>query len=570
MVKQIDAGKISIGDIYSTKWFRIPDFQRPYVWGDDEINDLLEDLSFAASNNPKDEYFLGSFVYQSEEKEVKQVKYTESILLDGQQRMTSLFLLFAAIRDRTSVEQVKESCQNFLYQKENIYDDIPERTRLNFDIRRNVQTFIAQITNGEEGSLSCALRYKNDPDISIKNMARAIVSIHNFFDENKIEEEAFYKYVRNNALMIYVSSENQDDAFRLFMVLNDRGVPLRNSDIIKTMNLGAFSTGLNAEKDKKQYAEFWEGAENELGEDFDLFLSHIRTLLVKEKARLNLLKEYESKIYAPTKQGKPTPALLSKGKDTFEFIKKHLDNYNFLLSGKNNHLDDEYKFDNLIKVMMLGLPSKDWVPPLLAYYDKFSEDNLFNFLTYLDNKFSADWILQQTPTQRIENMNDLIKVIEKAKSVDDVTNSQELTFDVESFMDAISGKVYGRRFARYILLKLDYHHARLEDLNIKNLSVEHILPQNPKDDSQWVQDFDEQAREELTHVIGNLVLISRRKNSSQGRKDYKKKKTDYFNANIGSHPLSLHVLNSHDEWKPSNLTANQKECVKVINYLYDL
>jgi hypothetical protein len=61
----------------------------------------------------------------------------------------------------------------------------------------------------------------------------------------------------------------------------------------------------------------WEEAEGELGDDFDRFLNHLRTILVKEKARLNLLQEFEDKIYDPTEKdkgsGKKKPALLKKG-----------------------------------------------------------------------------------------------------------------------------------------------------------------------------------------------------------------------------------------------------------------
>jgi uncharacterized protein with ParB-like and HNH nuclease domain len=96
----------------------------------------------------------------------------------------------------------------------------------------------------------------------------------------------------NNVLLIYVATQALDDAFRLFTILNDRGVPLRNSDILKSLNLGE----LDSEKDKAKYAQLWEDAENSLGDDFDRFLNYVRTLPVKEKARLNVLQEFEDKI----------------------------------------------------------------------------------------------------------------------------------------------------------------------------------------------------------------------------------------------------------------------------------
>ena len=135
--------------------------------------------------------------------------------------------------------------------------------------------------------------------------------------------------------MIYVATEDLDDAFLLFTILNDRGVPLRNSDILKSTNLGA----LTNEKEKAKFAKLWEEAEGELGDDFDRFLNHIRTILLKDKARLNLLDEFEHKIYHPREKEKSSgqlkPSLLAKGKETFELVDRYLKHYDQLLGGNN-------------------------------------------------------------------------------------------------------------------------------------------------------------------------------------------------------------------------------------------
>ncbi|GAI50781.1 unnamed protein product, partial [marine sediment metagenome] len=129
--------------------------------------------------------------------------------------------------------------------------------------------------------------------------------------------------------MIYVASEELEDAFRLFTIMNDRGLKLRNSDILKAENLRALSNKI----DRINYAKEWEDIESYFEDDFDVFLSHLRTILVKEKARLNLLYEFEKNIYAPRiydkekKSYKNIAPLLKKGKETFDFIIKHKKNY---------------------------------------------------------------------------------------------------------------------------------------------------------------------------------------------------------------------------------------------------
>jgi len=106
---EIKSEKILVKDIFSNMWFRIPEYQRPYVWGADEIGELLDDLKFALTEKPDFEYFLGSFVFQSKVAQPeKGQEFNENDLLDGQQRMTTLLLLFAVIRDLASDPDAKD------------------------------------------------------------------------------------------------------------------------------------------------------------------------------------------------------------------------------------------------------------------------------------------------------------------------------------------------------------------------------------------------------------------------------------------------------------------------------
>ena len=95
-------------------------------------------------------------------------------------------------------------------------------------------------------------------------------------------------------------------------------------------------------------------------------------------------------------------------------------------------------------------------------------------------------------------------------------------------------------------------------------SIEHILPQNPTADSQWCVDFSTKDREEWTDKLGNLVLISRRKNTAQGNLDYAKKKEKYFKKNIEVFPNSIRVYQTYSTWKLEDLEKNHEE---VINKL---
>ena len=519
---EIKSEKILVKDIFSTMWFRIPEYQRPYIWSSDEINELLDDLTFASREKPDHEYFLGSFVFQSKKANAELgMEFDENDLLDGQQRMTTLLMLFACIRDLAKDDEAKKDCQSAIYQKGSEYRKVPERNRLVFAIRESVQDFVDEFikTDGGTDREDDLKKIAKDSDsTSLQNMASAILVIRQFFGEpeNGASPEGLLKFLMNYVLLIYVATQDLEDAFRLFMILNDRGVPLRNSDILKSMNLGELAT----DKEKLRYAKLWEEAENEMGDEFDRFLSHLRTILVKDKARLNLLQEYEDKIYDPKEKDKATgerkPALLQKGKPTFQFIERYLKHYNKLFDeGSYEETGRSYEFDNLVKVMQIGLPSNDWIPPLLRYFDRFKHGQILEFLTKLDNKFSSDWIAQYSPTDRIQRMNRVIDVIESTDDAQAVLDHECFLIDAAGFIRTVEASVYGRRFTRYLLLKLDYYFQdHSHPMALETLSVEHILPQNPKANSQWMEDFDDVYRLEWEDRLGNLVLISTRKNLS--------------------------------------------------------
>lgn len=578
---EIKSEKILVKDIFSNLWFRVPEYQRPYVWGDDQIDDLLDDLAFALREKPEQDYFLGSFVYQLKRagSVVGQV-FDENDLLDGQQRMTTLFMLFACIRDLSDNQKLQKSCQVAIFQEGDEFDGIPERTRLAFAIRPEVQDFVdnyLKIVGGTNKEDELLVFKNKSLDPSMRNMANAVLKIRQILtklvsesSDTGFDLSSFYSFIRQKVLMIYVSTENLDDAFRLFTILNDRGMPLRNSDILKATNLGA----LTDTADKERYAKLWEEAEGDLGDDFDRFLNHIRTVLLKDKARLNLLDEFEHKIYHPKEKDKATgqvkQPLLAKGKDTFKLVERYLKLYNQLLGGTNyDETGGSFEFDNLIKVMLTALPSTDWLPPLILYYDRFGYKRIQEFLVKLDNQLSSDWIAQYSPTARMERMSEIMRATESAENSDELLDTiNPFKMDQEGFSRAATAAVYGRRFTRYLLVKLDYLYAdHSQRMSLDFLSVEHLLPQNPKADSQWRKDFSDQQREEWTHRLGNLVLISTKKNTSQGNLDYAEKKDRYFQKRISTCPNSLRTL-QNTQWTPVELEKNHFEVLAKLHHHY--
>ncbi|OIJ20900.1 hypothetical protein BKP45_07785 [Anaerobacillus alkalidiazotrophicus] len=552
---EIDAKKSNINTIFSDFWFVVPEYQRAYVWDNDQVNELLDDLWFAFENKKDSEYFLGSLVL----KNLNNNNFNEYEILDGQQRLTTLFLLMGVIRDSVTNNLLVDFCSKNIYQEENPFAGVPARKRIVYKIRGEVDEFIntyIKIADGTKKVTELEEISKESDHLTIKNMANSIVVLSQFFDmKNEAEITEFAQFLFKKVVFIYVSTENREDAFRLFTILNNRGLPLTSSDILKSINIGA----IEDENESNLYAKSWEEMEGQLDDEFDRFLSFVRTIIVKDKARSNLLDEFEEKIY-----GKH---LLEKGKPTIDLLKKYKLYYDKLLNFETSEITNEYK--NLITIMLIGLPSRDWIPPLFYYYAKYGKEHLTAFLKRLENKFTGDWITQLTPTQRIENMNKILKQIESTPNPEELVRNDELfTIDKEYLRQILSRNVYGRRFARYILLKYEFlisdHTVHLSDY--KTISVEHIMPQNPKHDSTWVQVFTEEERKEWVHKLGNLTLISMKKNTQLNNLDFVEKKKRYLEKRIDVFSGSKIFIQTSDDWKIDTIKNRQLEMIgKLVN-----
>lgn len=535
MATEIKCEKKVIREIFNM-WYCIPDYQRAYVWDTDQVRDLLDDTISAYRENKEAQYFLGSMVLKINEKSENNVSYTEYELLDGQQRITTVFLILACMRDMlTDYPQYQNSLAGFVYQAEDAILQQPERMRIIFNIRSDVRDFVNEHIKPLHGTCDSALlkdkMQAKDVNISIRNMANAMLVAHEFLEENKSDIIGYLSYFLNKVLMIYVATEELQDAFQLFTVLNNRGVKLSSSDILKAENLKELSAA-----DRTFWATRWEEMETYFGEDFDKFLSHIRTILVKKKQTTTLLKEFDEFVYSnqeydrTQKKYVPRTPILRRGRDTFELLYSYYHTYQEVFDTDHSVVTGDYEITNYLKLMETGFGADYWIAPVLDYYRKYRRRGFVAFLKALDRKLSTDWITAATPTVRMENVNAILREIEASQDSAALLQSKTFTINKSDFERVINGDIYGRSFAKYLLLKLDliYRGSSTPMIPQAIASIEHILPRNPSADSQWVKDFSAAEREEWTNKLGNLVLISRRKNTSQGNRDYVEKKEKYF------------------------------------------
>ena len=550
MYQTIKATKIQLGDLLDdSNFFTVPEFQREYVWDKDNVNQLLDDLWEAYQESDNMEYFVGSLVLVEKNPNSKEYE-----ILDGQQRLTTFILLLATIKEMEN--SLKEYIQECLFSKGNKLRGIPQRDRLTYKIRGKANSFLRNYI--QYGTIE-----RNIKNVSVNNFINTIETIKKFLRNRKADLEKFTTFLFQKVIFVQIVTGNIEEGFKIFNTLNNRGIPLSTADILKAENIGVI-TEQEGEK-AEEYAKEWEEIEDLWEGDIERLLGYIRTILIKEKARKGLLNEFKEKIYSK--------GLLSKGKETLEIVKEYNEYYQKLINytvnesiiRTNRHEDIIYK--NLIEIMKIGLPSKEWISALLYFYKKFNEDNLLNFLIKLEFKVSNDWVLYVTPTKRINNINNILKTIEKAKSGKTVvSNSEIFQVDTKRLRETLLDNVYGKRFVKYLLLK--YNFLKRDCSNVisnygKFISVEHILPQNPSKNSQWRKWFTDEEIARYKHRLGNLVLLNRIKNIKLSNKDFEEKKRRYFEGSRGTYIITDEIFRK-GEWKKEDIEKRSREIVEKL------
>ena len=456
MSYEIKTDKILIRDLFKM-WFRIPDYQRPYVWGADQVRNLIDDTMSASQGEQSAQYFLGSLVLKIN-KDVKSINqetgdeicYDEYELLDGQQRMLTIFLMLAVMRDMVKIDDFKKNCQGYIHQAANADIGEPERVRFKFDIRDDVVSFIEGYVQTYEGTNEIdklkVLANNTRQDTSIRNMSNAILTLRVALQSYSPEAiRTYFRFFFNKVLVTYIATEDLSDAFQLFTVINNRGLKLGNSDILKAENLKL----LASREERTFYARRWEEMESYFGDNFDQFLSYIRTILLKRKAVTNLLREFNDYIFSSryfdrsAKQYVEQKPLINKGKPFFDFVYNCYQSYSKLFDNEILDQTGDYSIRNYLTLMKNGLPFDYWIAAVLRYYQRFGMDNFKEFLLKLDAKVSADWICSLTPTVRIENVNAILSVIDKATNTEEVLSDNEIfTFDMAELQTYFEGDIW--------------------------------------------------------------------------------------------------------------------------------
>lgn len=437
---QLEAREVPLHKVFCSDYdFRIPEYQRPYAWETEQAEQLLADLEEALLRGNGEPYFLGSLVL------VKDSRAAEADVIDGQQRLTTLTILLAVLRDLAQQQDVVTNLVAMISEPGNTVLGLKAKPRLTLR-RRDADFFHQHIQT--LGSIRTLLalnphNLKTDAQRALQANARVLnTALTTWSDEQRL---ALCTLMGVQTFLVAVSTPDLDSAHRIFSVMNSRGLDLSPADIFKAQIIGEID-----DEASKTYATRWEDAEESLGrEDFsDLFL-HIRMIFSGERARQELLKEFQTQVLVHYKQGRAR-----------EFVDEVLVPYAeafAVIRDKTYSAGDGSAQVNLWFRRLLQLDNNDWWPAALWALRHHGDDPVWlgSFSQALERLAASMFIRRVYTTPRVLRFAELLKELTAGRGLD--APSLELTeVEREETLRRLDGDVYYEtRTRRYILLRLD-------------------------------------------------------------------------------------------------------------------
>ncbi|MGW3823128.1 DUF262 domain-containing protein [Streptomyces sp. NPDC005071] len=548
---QLEAREVPLHKVFCSDYdFRVPDYQRPYAWETDQAEQLLADLEEALLRGNGEPYFLGSLVL------VKDSRVAKSDVIDGQQRLTTLTILLAVLRDLAQQADVVTNLVAMISEPGNTVLGLKPKPRLTLRPRdadffhQHIQTL---------GSIEKLLKLnphtlKNDAQRALQANARVLhKTLTTWTDDQRL---ALCTLMGVQTFLVAVSTPDLDSAHRIFSVMNSRGLDLSPADIFKARVIGEID-----QDGSETYATRWEDAEESLGRDefSDLFL-HIRMIFAGERARQELLKEFQTQVLDHYKQGRAK-----------EFVDEVLVPYAeafAVIRDQRYSAGDGSEKVNLWFRRLLQLDNSDWWPAALWALRHHGSNPkwLGSFFRSLERLAASMFIRRVYTTPRVQRFAELLKELTAGRGLE--ASSLQLTeAEQAETLHRLDGDIYHEtKTRRYILLRLDELVAEKDVVatyDAPRITVEHVLPQNPSPQSQWLTDFTARERELWTHKLANLVLLSRTKNSQAQNLDFSLKKEKYLKRGVVTFPLTTHVL-GQSTWTPELLEKRQSELLGLL------
>ena len=529
----IQSQDIRMAEVFQA-FYVVPDYQREYVWETEQVEQLLNDINAEFGSDPGEapEYFIGSIVVCPGSDGVLE-------LIDGQQRMTTLFLTLCTIRDRikelgeqppgaldpqisaTSIDAT--GCDLFRYRLHLQYEDSGD--------------IVERIANGtldgsENRSTRSVFNIRNAYKVTLDFLRRE-------FGDDARAVRAFYAYLSNKVKLIRIQTKDVAKALKIFETINDRGVSLDSMDLLK--NLLFMKASRDAFETLKERWKELQDAIFSMGEKPLRFLryfifSHYDVDVLREDEIYGWFAKNESLCrYAADPLGFAEELLLAA-----QAYKNYLAGQH--QSGVKNH--------HLQSLRLLGgRAARQHLILLLA--GRHLPGDLFDQLAHEVEDLFFVYVITREPTRNFERnfarwTPELRKVTDRvgleafiARRFVSAKAELSTRFD-DALRRLYVGSVQQYRL-RYILAKLaQYIDLRaygategtkwLSRYTEGGFEIEHIFPQQPSEEA--AAEFGTFDDQDIADRLGNLVLVERSINASLGNRPYSQKRDVYIQSQL--------------------------------------
>jgi hypothetical protein len=576
--------------------FIIPAFQRPYSWQaegksdtDNQINQMWDDLwSFFREMDDDKEYFLGSMV-------IIERKLRTLEVVDGQQRLTSLILLFTAMRCflerrlkaegdaalapelRQYVERARNKLGELVYNEQGIglapelKVKIARSAGYDFDAVLNdaagckSTSIIAKVAKGDVRIEEIANRYFDNRDYFFERLEATFLDQDGRFGTDEFQGlNRFFKFLQTRVAVVLIRATDFEAAYDIFENLNNRGLPLTNTDLFRHFVINRF-----AEQTKVDGAAAWYRLESEyaLTEDFTARWVESKTGSKQRQSAFNGIQ----RIYEQEYKASP---IKSKIEVFYSDIERDLGYYSLIVEPDGRVLD--LRVRNSIK-FIAALGNLRYSTTLLLsvfrhfrYTGEAPPPEMLALLTTYERYALSIWL---QPRKRFSSSS-IYQAVRLLRDHNPAEASQAFAPDNEELRklsESIDGPV-GNDVARVLLAVFVWiHEEQAEDVVVQRLdlakaTLEHIIPVAPAANTNWMSDFSPAFRAQYTQRLGNMTLLTSKMNSQAKNSEFSKKKTHYARTLLGL----THELAGLDEITEGFIEARHARIVKALRTRWGL
>ena len=559
--------------------YMIPSYQRPYSWEsigksdrNNQINNMWDDLHqfYQHSKITNEEYFFGSIVV-FKDKGISQV-------VDGQQRLTSLLLLFSAMKCFLSEildngTPLDENIKKFLKSALAIFDKliynedgldlqpslkikIERASGFDFDAILNQAMQCRKkeevLQNIETKHKDTANRYFTNRDYFLSKLQEKFLDNGILTQEMAEQLNQFGMFLRTKVSVVVINTISFETAYNIFEVLNNRGLPLTAKDLFRNFIISEFDKNKEAEPEKK-----WNHLEAsyEVTSDFLGRFIESQTGLQIQKSSFNAILDY---YHAQTTIG-------SKINDFYTKIDQHLNYYTLIVN--ENNIENKCIKNKIKFIKLLGHErySLNFLLTLFRHFQYNGGENI-DVLEYLTLYEKLRLYLLLTPYKRFSS-SPIYQAIRALNSNQLTVARQAITISKQNELDLkeiINSKIFDNwngklLIAKYLFSQYCEHDDVVEyELNFSKATLEHICPQNPESQSNWLTDFTPEDRTEITWKLGNFTLLTHNMNSKAKNYDFARKQKEY-------HKTQLFITNNLSTLPTISISDLKQRQIDIVN-----